>query len=41
MKRFESAGSAQRFLVIHAPVHNTFKVQGDLVSRRDLSEESR
>src|ERR1700683_2517604 len=32
MQRFKSAGSAQRFLSIHAAVHNTFNVQPDLTS---------
>jgi hypothetical protein len=27
MQRFKSAGSAQRFLNMHAAVHNTFNVQ--------------
>ena len=35
-QRFKSAGSAQRFLSMHAPVHNTFNVQRHLVSRRTL-----
>src|SRR5215211_3121548 len=35
-QRFESAGSAQRFLSMHAPVHNTFNLQRHLVSRRTL-----
>ena len=34
MQRFKSAGSAQRFLSIQAPVHNTFNLQRHLVSRR-------
>ena len=33
-QRFKSAGSAQRFLSMHAPVHNTFNVQRHLISRR-------
>src|SRR5918992_226080 len=35
-QRFKSARSAQRFLSMHAPVHNTFNVQRHLVSRRTL-----
>ena len=35
-QRFKSAASAQRFLSIQAPVHNTFNVQRHLVSRRTL-----
>ena len=35
-QRFKSAGSAQRFLSMHAPVHNTFNVQRHLISRRTL-----
>jgi transposase-like protein len=34
MQRFKSPGSAQRFLFIHAAVHNTFNVQRHLTSRR-------
>jgi putative transposase len=36
MQRFKSAASAQRFLSIQAPVHNTFDLQRHLVSRRTL-----
>ena len=36
MQRFKSPGSAQRFLSIHAAVHNTFNVQRHLISRRTL-----
>src|SRR5918994_7871002 len=36
MQRFKSAASAQRFLSIQAPVHNTFSLQRHLVSRRTL-----
>jgi putative transposase len=36
MQRFKSARSAQRFLSIHAAVHNTFNVQRHLVSRSAL-----
>jgi putative transposase len=36
MQRFKSAGSAQRFLSIHAPVHNTYNLQRHLISRRTL-----
>jgi putative transposase len=32
-QRFKSARSAQRFLSMHAPVHNTFNLQRHLVSR--------
>ena len=35
-QRFKSAGSAQRFLSVHAPVHNTFNLQRHLISRRTL-----
>src|SRR5829696_8349319 len=33
-QRFKSPGSAQRFLSVHAAVHNTFNLQRHLVSRR-------
>ena len=36
MQRFKSPASAQRFLSAHAAVHNTFNVQGHLISRRTL-----
>src|SRR6202051_3009412 len=36
MQRFKSARSAQRFLAIHAAVHNTFNLQRHLVSRPTL-----
>jgi putative transposase len=36
MQRFKSAGSAQRFLSIHAAVHNIFNLQRHLVSRSTL-----
>jgi transposase-like protein len=36
MQRFKSPGSAQRFLSVHAVVHNTFNVQRHLTSRRTL-----
>src|ERR1700737_4842772 len=36
MQRFKSPGSAQRFLSVHAAVHNTFNVQRHLVSRSTL-----
>jgi transposase-like protein len=36
MQRFKSPGSAQRFLSIHAAVHNTFNVQRHLTSRNTL-----
>ncbi len=35
-QRFKSAGSAQRFLSMHAPVHNTYNLQRHLVSRCTL-----
>jgi transposase-like protein len=35
-QRFKSAGSAQRFPSVHAPVHNTFNFQRHLVSRCTL-----
>jgi hypothetical protein len=36
MQRFKSARSAQRFLSMHAAVHNTFNLQRHLVSRSKL-----
>jgi transposase-like protein len=36
MQRFKSPGSAQRFLSVHAAVHNTFNVQRHLISRHTL-----
>src|SRR5215208_5420002 len=36
MQRFKSARSAQRFLSMHAAVHNTFNLQRHLISRRTL-----
>jgi putative transposase len=36
MQRFKSARSAQRFLSIQAPVHNTFNLQRHLISRPTL-----
>jgi hypothetical protein len=36
MQRFESTRSAQRFLSMHAAVHNTFNLQRHLVSRSTL-----
>jgi len=36
MQRFKSARSAQRFLSMHAAVHNTFNLQRHLVSRSAL-----
>jgi transposase-like protein len=36
MQRFKSPGSAQRFLSLHAAVHNTSNVQRHLASRRTL-----
>jgi transposase-like protein len=36
MQRFKSPGSAQRFLSVHAAVHNTFNVQRHLTPRPTL-----
>src|SRR5438270_4636489 len=36
MQRFKSTGSAQRFLNMHAAVHNTFNLQRHLISRSTL-----
>src|SRR6201993_2631097 len=36
IQRFKSAGSAQRFLSMHAAVHNTFNLERHLVSRSTL-----
>jgi putative transposase len=36
MQRFKSARSAQRFLSIHAAVHNNFNLQRHLISRSTL-----
>ena len=36
MQRFKSARSAQRFLSMHAAIHNTFTLQRHLVSRASL-----
>jgi putative transposase len=36
MQRFKSARSAQRFLSMHAAVHNTFNCQRHLISRSTL-----
>ena len=36
MQRFKSPGSAQRFLTVHAAVHNTFNTQRHLTSRKAL-----
>jgi hypothetical protein len=36
MQRFKSPGSAQRFLSVHAAVHNTFNLQRHLITRSTL-----
>jgi putative transposase len=36
LQRFKSPGSAQRFLSMHAAVHNTFNLQRHFVSRSTL-----
>jgi transposase-like protein len=36
MQRFKSARSAQRFLSMHAAIHNTFNLQRNLFSRATL-----
>jgi transposase-like protein len=36
MQKFKSPGSAQRFLSVHAAVHNTFNTQRHLTSRNTL-----
>ena len=38
MQRFKSPGSAQRFLSVHAAVHNTFNVERHLISRRSQKQ---
>ena len=41
MQRFKSPGSAQRFLSVHAAVHNTFNVQRHLTSRNGIVTSSK
>ena len=41
MQRFKSARSAQRFLSMHAAIHNTFNLQRHLVSRHAADLPSR
>jgi putative transposase len=36
MQRFKSAASAQRFLSVHAAIHNNFNLQRHLISRLTL-----
>jgi transposase-like protein len=36
LQRFKSAGSAQRFLSVHAAIYNTFNLKRHLISRRTL-----
>jgi transposase-like protein len=36
MQRFKSPMSAQRFLSVHAAVHNTFNLQWHLISRKTM-----
>jgi putative transposase len=38
MQRFNSPGSAQRFLTLQTAVHNLFNVQRHLISRRTLRQ---
>jgi len=38
LQRFKSTRSAQRFLSMHAAVHNTFNLQRHLVSRSTLAD---
>ena len=38
MQRFQSPGSVQRFLSVHASIYNTFYVQRHLISRKTLRQ---
>jgi len=40
MQRFKSPGSTQRFLSVHAAVHNTFNALRHLTSRKRLQRRS-